>query len=191
MSKGKVAFLTLGCKVNSYETDAMEQLFLKSGYDIVDFNSKADVYIVNTCSVTNMADRKSRQMLHRAKKMNPDSIVVGAGCYVQTKEKEALEDLAIDIIIGNNKKHELVQLIDEYIADKGQADKVSFTENAVIDINDNQQEFEEMNLSKTAEHTRAFIKVQDGCNQFCSYCIIPYASGRIRSREMEEVRAEV
>mgnify|MGYP002762287339 FL=1 len=187
----KAALHNLGCKVNAYETEAMQQMLEEAGYEIVPFSEKADVYVINTCSVTNMADRKSRQMLHRAKKMNPDSIVVGAGCYVQTKEKEALEDLAIDIIIGNNKKHELVQLIDEYIADKGQADKVSFTENAVIDINDNQQEFEEMNLSKTAEHTRAFIKVQDGCNQFCSYCIIPYARGRVRSRSIDNVLAEV
>lgn len=187
----KAALHNLGCKVNAYETEAMQQMLEEAGYEIVPFSEKADVYVINTCSVTNMADRKSRQMLHRAKKMNPDSIVVGAGCYVQTKEKEALEDLAIDIIIGNNKKHELVQLIDEYIADKGQADKVSFTENAVIDINDNQQEFEEMNLSKTAEHTRAFIKVQDGCNQFCSYCIIPYARGRVRSCRPDQVLKQV
>ena len=204
----KAALHNLGCKVNAYETEAMQQMLEEAGYEIVPFSEKADVYVINTCSVTNMADRKSRQMLHRAKKKNPDSLVVAVGCYVESggeklkedsavdaffsnKEKEALEDLAIDIIIGNNKKHELVQLIDEYIADKGQADKVSFTENAVIDINDNQQEFEEMNLSKTAEHTRAFIKVQDGCNQFCSYCIIPYARGRVRSRSIDNVLAEV
>ncbi len=187
----KAALHNLGCKVNAYETEAMQQLLEEAGYEIVPFSEKADVYVVNTCSVTNMADRKSRQMLHKAKKLNPDSIVVGAGCYVQTKEQEAVSDLAIDIIIGNNKKHELVPLIDEYIAKRENAHDDLFTENAVIDINDNKQEFEELFLSKTAEHTRAFIKVQDGCNQFCSYCIIPYARGRVRSRSIENVLAEV
>ena len=187
----KAALHNLGCKVNAYETEAMQQLLEEAGYEIVPFSEKADVYVVNTCSVTNMADRKSRQMLHKAKKLNPDSIVVGAGCYVQTKEQEAIYDLAIDIIIGNNKKHELVSLINEYMAKRENTHSDLFTENAVIDINDNKQEFEELFLSKTAEHTRAFIKVQDGCNQFCSYCIIPYARGRVRSRSIENVLAEV
>ena len=187
----KAALHNLGCKVNAYETEAMQQLLEEAGYEIVPFSEKADVYVVNTCSVTNMADRKSRQMLHKAKKLNPDSIVVGAGCYVQTKEQEAISDLAIDIIIGNNKKHELVSLINEYMAKRENTHSDLFTENAVIDINDNKQEFEELFLSKTAEHTRAFIKVQDGCNQFCSYCIIPYARGRVRSRSIESVLAEV
>ena len=187
----KAALHNLGCKVNAYETEAMQQLLEEAGYEIVPFSEKADVYVVNTCSVTNMADRKSRQMLHKAKKLNPDSIVVGAGCYVQTKEQEAISDLAIDIIIGNNKKHELVSLINEYMAKRENTHSDLFTENAVIDINDNKQEFEELFLSKTAEHTRAFIKVQDGCNQFCSYCIIPYARGRVRSRSIENVLAEV
>ena len=187
----KAALHNLGCKVNAYETEAMQQLLEEAGYEIVPFSEKADVYVVNTCSVTNMADRKSRQMLHKAKKLNPDSIVVGAGCYVQTKEQEAISDLAIDIIIGNNKKHELVSLINEYMAKRENTHSDLFTENAVIDINDNKQEFEELFLSKTAEHTRAFIKVQDGCNQFCSYCIIPYARGRVRSRSIENVLVEV
>ena len=150
-----------------------------AGYEIVPFNEPADVYVVNTCSVTNMADRKSRQMLHKAKKNNPDSIVVATGCYVQTSEQEALEDLSIDIVIGNNRKHELVSLIEEFAKDN------------VFDINHEKQEFEELFVSQTAEHTRAFIKVQDGCNQFCSYCIIPYARGRVRSRKLENVIDEV
>ena len=180
----KAALHNLGCKVNAYETEAMQQMLEKAGYEIVDFHEYADVYVINTCSVTNMADRKSRQMLHRAKKNNKDAIVVATGCYVQTKEKEALEDLAIDILIGNNKKHELVDRINAFVKDRD--DK-----NDVIDINDGVQEYEELFLSETAEHTRAFIKVQDGCNQFCSYCIIPYARGRVRSRKVENVLEEV
>ena len=180
----KAALHNLGCKVNSYETEAMQRMLEEAGYEIVDFNDVADVYVVNTCSVTNIADRKSRQMLHRAKAKNPDAIVVAAGCYVQTKEKEALEDLSIDIIIGNNMKHELVSRIDAFRQDKNM-------DAAVIDINEPEQEYEELVLDKTAEHTRAFIKVQDGCNQFCSYCIIPYARGRVRSRALPHVVAEV
>lgn len=180
----KVALHNLGCKVNAYETEAMQQMLEAAGYEIVTFNDPADVYVINTCSVTNMADRKSRQMLHRAKKQNPDAVVVAAGCYVQTKEEEAVADEAIDIIIGNNKKHELVTKLDEYFRDHGKID-------AVLDINDKNQEFEELYLDKPSEHTRAFIKVQDGCNQFCSYCIIPYARGRVRSRNMDSVLEEV
>lgn len=181
----KAALHNLGCKVNAYETEAMQNMLEKAGYKIVPFTDKADVYVINTCSVTNMADRKSRQMLHKAKKNNPDSIVVATGCYVQTKEQEAVQDLAIDIIIGNNRKHELVELIDEYI--------MAHEENmdAVLDINDGNQAYEELYIDKTAEHTRAFIKVQDGCNQFCSYCIIPYARGRVRSRKASSVVEEV
>ncbi|MBQ2283787.1 MAG: tRNA (N(6)-L-threonylcarbamoyladenosine(37)-C(2))-methylthiotransferase MtaB, partial [Agathobacter sp.] len=173
-----------GCKVNAYETEAMQQMLVQAGYEIVPFTEKADVYVINTCSVTNMADRKSRQMLHRAKSKNPDSIVVAAGCYVQTKEQEAACDEAIDIIIGNNMKHELVERIAEF--EKERQDVC-----VVIDINDRQQEYEELFLETTGEHTRAFIKAQDGCNQFCSYCIIPYARGRVRSRKMENVLEEV
>ena len=180
----KAALHNLGCKVNAYETEAMQQMLEAAGYEIVDFSESADVYVINTCSVTNMADRKSRQMLHRAKKQNPEAVVVAAGCYVQTKEEEAVADEAIDIIIGNNKKHELVTRLDEYFRDHGKID-------AVLDINDKNQEFEELYLDKPSEHTRAFIKVQDGCNQFCSYCIIPYARGRVRSRNLDSVLEEV
>lgn len=180
----KAALHNLGCKVNAYETEAMQQMLEAAGYEIVSFGDKADVYVINTCSVTNMADRKSRQMLHRAKKLNPEAVVVAAGCYVQTKEQEAVVDEAIDIIIGNNRKHELVSKLDEFFRDHGKID-------AVLDINDRSQEFEELYLDKPSEHTRAFIKVQDGCNQFCSYCIIPYARGRVRSRNMESVLEEV
>ena len=180
----KAALHNLGCKVNAYETEAMQQMLEAAGYDIVPFTEMADVYVINTCSVTNMADRKSRQMLHRAKKMNPDAVVVAAGCYVQTKEQEAVVDEAIDIIIGNNKKHELISRLDEFFRDHGKID-------AVLDINDRNQEFEELYLDKPSEHTRAFIKVQDGCNQFCSYCIIPYARGRVRSRNMDSVLEEI
>lgn len=180
----KAALHNLGCKVNAYETEAMQQMLEAAGYEIVSFGETADVYVINTCSVTNMADRKSRQMLHRAKKMNPEAVVVAAGCYVQTKEQEAVVDEAIDIIIGNNRKHELVSKLDEFFRDHGKID-------AVLDINDKEQIFEELYLDKPSEHTRAFIKVQDGCNQFCSYCIIPYARGRVRSRNMESVLEEV
>ena len=180
----KVALHNLGCKVNAYETEAMQELLEKHGYEIVPFSEYADVYVINTCSVTNMADRKSRQMLHRAKKQNPDAIVVGAGCYVQTKEAQALVDESIDIVIGNNKKHELVPLLREYEASHR---KMA----CVADINHEKQAYEELSLSRTAEHTRAFIKVQDGCNQFCTYCIIPFARGRVRSRELPDVLQEI
>ena len=174
----------MGCKVNAYETEAMQQILEEAGYEIVPFSEYADVYVINTCSVTNMADRKSRQMLHRAKKQNPDAIVVGAGCYVQTKEAQALVDESIDIVIGNNKKHELVPLLREYEASHR---KMA----CVADINHGKQAYEELSLSRTAEHTRAFIKVQDGCNQFCTYCIIPFARGRVRSRELPDVLQEI
>ena len=179
----KAALHNLGCKVNAYETEAMQHLLEEAGYEIVPFTQKADVYVINTCSVTNMADRKSRQMLHKAKKNNPDSIVVAAGCYVQTSEKEVLNDLSVDIVIGNDRKHDLVRLLEEY-----SLDSVSDT---VDDINDGKHDFEELFIDQTKEHTRAFIKVQDGFNQFCSYCIIPYARGRVRSRRFENVIAEV
>ena len=180
----KAALHNLGCKVNAYETEAMQQILEEAGYEIVPFSEYADVYVINTCSVTNMADRKSRQMLHRAKKQNPDAIVVGAGCYVQTKEAQALVDESIDIVIGNNKKHELVPLLREYEASNR---KMA----CVADINHEKQAYEELSLSRTAEHTRAFIKVQDGCNQFCTYCIIPFARGRVRSRELPDVLQEI
>lgn len=180
----KAALHNLGCKVNAYETEAMQQMLEEAGYEIVPFQEKADVYIINTCSVTNMADRKSRQMIHRAKKHNPDAVIVAAGCYVQTAYERGEEDEAIDIIIGNNKKHELLEQLEQFFIN---AEKRS----TVIDINSGKEEYEEMFLSKTAEHTRAFIKVQDGCNQFCTYCIIPYARGRVRSRKIDDVLKEV
>ncbi len=179
----KAALHNLGCKVNAYETEAMQHLLEEAGYEIVPFTQKADVYVINTCSVTNMADRKSRQMLHKAKKNNPDSIVVAAGCYVQTSEKEVLNDLSVDIVIGNDRKHDLVRLLEEYSLDS--------VNDTVDDINDGKHDFEELFIDQTKEYTRAFIKVQDGCNQFCSYCIIPYARGRVRSRRFENVIAEV
>lgn len=179
----KVALHNLGCKVNAYETEAMQEMLEKEGYEIVPFKEGADIYIINTCTVTNIADRKSRQMLHRARKMNPDAIVVAAGCYVQAQENEHHElDSCIDIVIGNNKKQDLIQILDEY-------ESKCKTEE-VIDIN-HTNEYENLNLSRTGEHTRAYIKVQDGCNQFCSYCIIPFARGRVRSRSLEDVVQEV
>ena len=177
------ALHNLGCKVNSYETEAMQQLLEEAGYEIVPFHEKADVYIINTCSVTNIADRKSRQMLHRAKKQNPDAVVVAAGCYVQAASEELKADLAVDVIIGNNKKQDLVPILEEYFQDRTDCDHV-------IEIGQT-QEYERLSIHKIADHTRAFLKVQDGCNQFCSYCIIPYTRGRVRSRRPEEVVAEV
>ena len=178
----KAAFHNLGCKVNAYETEAMQQLLEKAGYEIVDFNEKADVYIINTCSVTNIADRKSRQMLHRAKHKNPEAVVVAAGCYVQAVGEKLLSDDAVDLIIGNNKKAELVQLLEAYFKDN-KADA------GLVDISTT-KEYEGLHIEKIADHTRAFMKVQDGCNQFCSYCIIPYTRGRVRSREMSDVLEE-
>ena len=179
----KVALHNLGCKVNAYETEAMAQKLEDAGYEIVPFNEKADVYIINTCSVTNMADRKSRQMLHKAKKMNEDAVVVAAGCYVQTATEKLLEDLSVDILIGNNKKKDIVEELQKYFDDN------KYNKN-VIDINAT-NEYEELELATVTEHTRAYIKIQDGRNQFCSYCIIPYARGRIRSREFDNIKQEV
>lgn len=180
----KAALHNLGCKVNAYETEAMQELLEQAGYEIVPFKEGADIYIINTCTVTNMADRKSRQMLHRARKMNPDAIIVAAGCYVQTKDEEEKLDECIDIVIGNNRKKDIVEILEEYEGQKQTVQK------DVIDIN-HTKEYEELHLSKTAEHTRAYLKVQDGCNQFCTYCIIPYARGRVRSRRKEDVVEEV
>lgn len=178
----KAALHNLGCKVNYYETEAMTQLLEKSGYEIVEFSEKADVYIVNTCSVTNMADRKSRQMLHKAKSKNPEAVVVATGCYVQTATEKIKEDLSIDIIVGNNKKKDIVEILDNFFEKK---------ENLhVIDIN-HTEEYEDLEISTVTEHTRAHMKIQDGCNNFCSYCIIPYARGRIRSRKMDNIKKEM
>lgn len=180
----KAALHNLGCKVNAYETEAMQQLLEEAGYEIVPFQEKADVYVINTCSVTNIADRKSRQMLHRAKKMNPAAVVVAAGCYVQAAGEELKKDAAIDVIIGNNRKKDLVPLLDEYFAGK------HVEEDSLIDIGKT-REYEALHINKIADHTRAFIKIQDGCNQFCSYCIIPYTRGRVRSRKPEEIMEEI
>ena len=177
-----VAFHNLGCKVNSYEMDAMLQELRKHGYEIVAFEEKADIYIVNTCTVTNMADRKSRQMLHKAKKTNPEAIVVAVGCYVQSDTEGVRADAAVDLMIGNNKKKDLVAILENYMN--------GIEEESVIDIN-HTDEYEEMRLTGTQEHTRAYIKIQDGCNQFCSYCMIPYARGRVRSRRKEDILEEI
>lgn len=182
MSK-KVALHNLGCKVNAYEVEAMQQLLEKAGYEIVPFEEGADIYLINTCTVTNIADRKSRQMLHKAKKMNPDAIVVATGCYVQTDTQKLEADSAVDLILGNNQKKQIVEALEEY--EKEHAKKVK-----VIEINKT-KEYEELSIGYTAEHVRAYIKVQDGCNQFCTYCIIPYARGRVRSRKIAEVLEEV
>ena len=179
----KAAFLTLGCKVNQYETDAMRELLEAAGYDIVDFRERADVYIINTCSVTNMADRKSRQMIHRARKKNPDAVVVAAGCYVQAAENELKEKGIADVLIGNNKKKDIVRILEEYFQ-KGEKTA------EVLDISCT-NEYESLTIHKISEHTRAYIKIQDGCNQFCSYCIIPYTRGRIRSKQPEDVIREI
>lgn len=179
----KVALHNLGCKVNAYETEAMEQMLKNAGCEIVSFEPGADVYIINTCSVTNIADRKSRQMLHKAKKMNPGAIVIAAGCYTETADKSLDEDMAVDIIIGNNRKKDIVNVLNEFLHNRKKLD-------TRIGINDT-SEYEEMTLEQMNEHTRAYIKIQDGCNQFCSYCIIPYARGRVRSRRFEDIKKEV
>lgn len=225
----RAALHNLGCKVNAYETEAMQQLLEEYGYEIVPFSEKADVYIVNTCSVTNIADKKSRQMLHRARRLNPAAIVVAAGCYVQTAPRQVRAELSADLLIGNNQKHKLIQLLEEYetrracgkessvgakAPEENHPDRAGRPESSVgpedsessvspedsegcgvpweirMDLKE-KTAYEELSLSRTAEHTRAFIKVQDGCNQFCSYCIIPYARGRVRSRGMAEILAEV
>lgn len=188
----KAALHNLGCKVNAYETEAMQEFLEENGYEIVPFAPGADVYVINTCTVTNMADRKSRQMLHRAKKMNPDAVVVAAGCYVQARGTAA--DDCIDIIIGNNRKKDLIPILEEFFREMerkreenaGKREVVA----ALLDMG-KPCEYEELSLSRQAEHTRANVKVQDGCNQFCSYCIIPYARGRVRSRELADVVSEV
>ena len=181
--KKKVALHNLGCKVNAYEVEAMQQLLEQAGYEIVPFEPGADVYVINTCTVTNIADRKSRQMLHKAKKMNPDAVVVATGCYVQTDEGKLEKDEAVDLVLGNNQKKNIVEVLSEY-------EEEHQHQSHIIKINQT-REYEELEISRTAEHVRAYIKVQDGCNQFCTYCIIPYARGRVRSREKENILKEV
>lgn len=177
----KVALHNLGCKVNAYETEAMQEILEQNGYEIVPFEEKADAYIVNTCSVTNMADKKSRQMLHRAKKMNPEAVVIAAGCYVQSAGEKLLKDTSVDILIGNNEKVNLPSILENWEK-----------EHKPLHVHDLTREhtYEELTLSHTAGHTRAFMKIQDGCNQFCTYCIIPYTRGRVRSRRLSDIVAE-
>ncbi len=186
--KKKAALHNLGCKVNAYELEAIQQMLEQQGYEIVPFAPGADIYIINTCTVTNIADRKSRQMLHKAKKMNPDAVVVACGCYVQAAGEKLEQDSAIDLVVGNNKKKEIPAILEEYFREKEEGRSGSGT--WVTDMTHN-REYETLSISRTAEHTRAFIKVQDGCNQFCTYCIIPYARGRVRSRRPEDVLEEV
>lgn len=184
MLKGKtVAPLTLGCKVNQYETDGMIELLKEAGMTAVSFEEKADVYLINTCSVTNMADKKSRQMIHRAKKLNPDAVVIAAGCYVQAAKDKLMEDDRISIIIGNNKKKDIVRILEDYL-------QAGVTDEGMLDISA-EKEYELLTINSTLEHTRAYVKIQDGCNQFCSYCIIPYVRGRIRSRDIASIIEEV
>ena len=209
-----IAFHNLGCKVNSYELDVMQQIMREKGYEIVPFDKKADVYVINTCTVTNIADRKSRQMLHRAKQKNPDAVVVAVGCYVQTDLAGAVKDPAIDLAIGNNRKKDIAEILERYLAEReincdavdggepgeicGKAESSEISAVAdktlggetVLDIA-HEKEYEEMQLKTTAEHTRAYIKIQDGCNQFCSYCAIPLARGRVRSRKQEDILKEI
>ena len=182
----KAALHNLGCKVNAYETEAMQEMLEKAGYEIVPFKEGADIYIINTCTVTNIADRKSRQMLHRARKMNPGAIVVAAGCYVQAQAEKQEVDPCIDIVLGNNRKKDLIAVLEEYEKNK-EADTCL---EEVEDIS-RTREYETLSLTRPGDHTRAYIKVQDGCNQFCTYCIIPYARGRVRSRAVEDVIREV
>ncbi len=184
MLEGKtVAPLTLGCKVNQYETDGMVELLKEAGAAVVDFHEKADIYLINTCSVTNVADKKSRQMIHRARKLNPDAVVIAAGCYAQAAKEKLLEDGQVSIVVGNNKKKEIVRILSDYLAE-------GVTENGLLDIA-GEKEYEALEIKRTLDHTRAYVKIQDGCNQFCSYCIIPYVRGRIRSRELDSILDEV
>ena len=192
----KAALHNLGCKVNAYETEAMQEMLENAGYEVVHFREGADIYIINTCTVTNIADRKSRQMLHRARKMNPDAVVVAAGCYVQAQDGKEV-DPCIDIVLGNNHKKDLIKILEEYDlkrkVEKAGTDCAEKAYPAVAEIEDINQthEYEKLHLTKPGDHTRAYIKVQDGCNQFCTYCIIPYARGRVRSREQTDVVSEV
>lgn len=186
LSGVRIGTLTLGCKVNQYETDSMRELLEQAGAELVEFQEQADIYLVNTCSVTNMAERKSRQMLHRAKKNNGQALVVAAGCYVQTTPQEVLDDLSVDIVVGNNCKKDIVSILEEALAAKSREKEACYW----LDMNQ-EMEYERLSLSHMTEHTRAYIKIQDGCNQFCSYCIIPYVRGRIRSRRPEEVISEI
>ncbi len=195
-----VALHNLGCKVNSYETEVMQQKLVEKGYRIVPFDTKADIYIVNTCTVTNIADRKSRQMLHRAKQLNPEAVVVAVGCYVQTGQESLMKDNSVDLCIGNNRKRDIAEILEEYFRRQGEeagekpscsrTEEKTLGNTTILDIA-HTLEYEEAQLAGTAEHTRVYIKIQDGCNQFCSYCAIPYARGRVRSRRLSDILTEV
>ncbi len=195
-----VALHNLGCKVNSYETEVMQQKLVEKGYRIVPFDTRADIYIVNTCTVTNIADRKSRQMLHRAKQLNPEAVVVAVGCYVQTGQESLMKDNSVDLCIGNNRKRDIAEILEEYFRRQGEeagekpscsrTEEKTLGNTTILDIA-HTLEYEEAQLAGTAEHTRVYIKIQDGCNQFCSYCAIPYARGRVRSRRLSDILAEV
>ena len=187
--KKTVSFYTLGCKVNQYETNAMEQQFIKNNYEIVENTQKADIYVINTCTVTNMAERKSRQMLRRVKEINPFAVLVVCGCYAQVAKNELEQIPEIDIILGINEKNEIVQIVENYMEKMAEQDKRS--QEAEIDDVSKQKEFLDFGDVTYTEKNRAVVKVQDGCNMFCSYCIIPYARGRIRSRKIESVVSEI
>ena len=179
--KMKIAFLTLGCKVNSYETEKMKMQFETEGHQIVSFSEKADVYVVNTCTVTNIADRKSRKMLHRARRMNPDAVVAAAGCYVDSARRKGEEDESVDLFIGNEDKENMILLVEKFLEEKGVFQTEKCPEHSMGE------------MSEKAErelHTRAYIKIQNGCNQYCSYCIIPYVRGKLESRPDEDILQE-
>ncbi len=178
----RAALHSLGCKVNSYETEAMQEMLSEQGYEIVAFEEPADVYVINTCSVTSMADRKSRQMLHRARKQNPEALVIAAGCYVQSAEEALLQDTAVDTLIGNNETAKTPGILKAW-EETGKASHVH-------DMS-HEKQYEEMSRRQTAGHTRAYVKIQDGCDQFCTYCIIPYTRGRVRSRSLPDILSEV
>ena len=186
----RVSFHTLGCKVNAYETEAMQEMLAEAGYELVPFDAPADICVINTCSVTNIADRKSRQMLHKARKLNPGALVAAVGCYAQEAQKELLADAAVDLVIGNNRKKDLPELLKKALAGREKSpESENGWQEALEDLR-HPCAYEPLFLHKTREHTRAYIKVQDGCNQFCAYCIIPYLRGRVRSRRPEDVRRE-
>lgn len=178
----KAAFYTLGCKVNQYETEAMSELFADSGYEICDFSEAADVYVINTCSVTNMGDRKSRQIIRRAKKINPNAVIAVTGCYAQTASEEVLNIEGVNLVLGTKDRKNIVERVE--------ALNPNSRVNSVTSIMDN-HEFEGLHIKKYSDRTRAFIKIQEGCSQFCSYCIIPYARGPVRSRSEAEVIEEI
>lgn len=187
-----IAFHNLGCKVNSYELAYVQQRFLDNGFDIVPFDQKADVYVINTCTVTNIADRKSRQMLHRVRKLNPDAIVVAMGCYVETSKAQAMEDNDLDVLIGNNDKGHAYEIILEKLNSlERSSDRLSSLSKEQPQDISKVTEYDEFTLETSEDHTRVYIKIQDGCNQFCSYCAIPLARGRVRSRALENIVSEI